>query len=134
MNKHVKIIKRQEEPLVLNIKGKAAISATPAHVYHPLEVLRESGCEVIKVTSDDVDAPIFLIEEPAAGSDLSKAAQVMGTMQHVSIISGGHAAEIVWHAAEKAPAEKAPAEKAPAEKAPAKKAPVKKAPAKGDAA
>jgi len=119
MKQAVKTITRNEAPLELNIEGDH-ISATPNHLYHPLEAIRAAGCTVIEATTDDVDAPIFLIEEPEAGTDLANAAQAAGTLSHVSIVSNGHAAEVVWHASKKAAEEKA-VKKAPAKKAPAKK-------------
>jgi len=97
MKEAVKTITRSETPLEINLEGDEHISATPNHLYYPLEAIRAEGCTVIEATTDDVDAPIFLIEEPEADTKLAKAAQAVGTLKHVSIVSGGHAAEVVWH-------------------------------------
>ena len=128
MKEAVKTIIRSDTPLEINIVGDEHISATPAHLYHPLEAIRAEGCTVIEATTDDVDAPIFLVEEPEAGTDLANAAQAAGTLKHVSIVSGGHAAEIVWHPVENKAAEETPAEEASVEEASVEEAPVEEAP------
>lgn len=99
--KHIDPIERnQDKVLELKVKDDTHIvGATPKAAYHAIQAVREVKCTVLEVTNQASGIPILLIEQPHPNSKLSKAAQDMGEMKHVSVHCGGEKAEVVWHVA-----------------------------------